>query len=95
MKSCFVSRREMTVKGYSQQLQFIQDCELFIILFNFSCRAFNFSLKLYAIIKIRAKLKIAQLANFPLLPRRLAVCLDSSNLQEDKSSSGCDLWCCN
>ena len=54
------------MKGYSQQLQFIQDCGLFIILVNFACRDFNVSLKLYAIIKFRAKLKIAQLANFQL-----------------------------
>ena len=81
------------MKGYSQQLQFIHDCGLFIILFNFACRDFNVSLKLYAIIKIRAKLKTAQLANFLLLSRQLTCCCDSSNLQEDKSSYGCDLWC--
>ena len=81
------------MKGYSQQLQFIHDCGLFIISFNFACRDFNVSLKLYAVIKFREKLKTAQLANFLLLSRQLIVCLDSSNLQEDKSSSGCDLWC--
>ena len=43
------------MKGYSQQLQFIHDDGLFIISFNFSCRDFNASLKLYAVIKIRAK----------------------------------------
>ena len=80
------------MKGYSQQLQFIHDCGLFIISFNFACRDFNASLKLYAIIKFIAKLKTAQLANFPLLSRQLTVCRDNSNLQEDKSSSGCDLW---
>ena len=81
------------MKGYSQQLQFIHDCGLFIISFNFACRDFNVSLKLYVIIKFRAKLKTAQLANFPLLSRQLTVFRDNSNLQEDKSSSGCDLWC--
>ena len=81
------------MKGYSQQLQFIHDCGLFIILFNFACRDFNVRLKLYAIIKFRAKLKTAQLENLTLLSRQLTVCRDSSNLQEDKSSSGCDLWC--
>ena len=55
------------MEGYSQQLQFIHDCGLFIISFNFSCRDFNVSLKLYAVIKIREKWKISQLANFPLL----------------------------
>ena len=55
------------MKGYSQQLQFIHDCGLFIISFNFACRDFNVSLKLYAIIKFRAKLKTVQLENFPLL----------------------------
>ena len=81
------------MKGYSQQLQFIHYCGLFIISFNFACRDFNVSLKLYAVIKFRAKLKIAQLANFPLLSRQLTVCRNSSNLQEDKSSSDSDLWC--
>ena len=52
------------MKGYSQQLQFIHDCGLFIISFNFTCRDFNVSLKLYDMIKFRAKLKTAQLANF-------------------------------
>ena len=54
------------MKGYSQQLQFIHDDRLFNISFNFSCRDFNASLKLYAVIKIRAKLKTAQLADFLL-----------------------------
>ena len=49
------------MEGYSQQLQFIHDCGLFIISFNFSCRDFNVSLKLYAVIKIRVKWKIAKL----------------------------------
>ena len=57
------------MKGYSQQLQFIHDCGPFIISFNFSCLDFNVSLKLYTVIKSRAKWKIAQLANFPLLCR--------------------------
>ena len=74
------------MKGYSQQLQFIHDCGLFIISFNFACRDFNVSLKLYAVIKFRAKLKTAQLANFLLLSRQLTVCRDSSNLWEDKLS---------
>ena len=43
------------MEGYSQQLQFIHDCGPFIISFNFACRDFNVSLKLYAVIKIRAK----------------------------------------
>ena len=52
------------MKGYSQQLQFIHDCELFIISFNCACHDFNFGLNFCAVIKFRAKLKIAQLANF-------------------------------
>ena len=98
------------MEGYSQQLQFIHDCGLFIISFNFASRDFNVSLKLYAVIKIRGKWKIAQLANFPLLSRQLTVCCNSSNLQGDKSltvcrnssnlqgdksSPGCDLLCFN
>ena len=55
------------MEGYSQQLQFIHDCGLFIISFNFACRDFNVSLKLYDVIKFRAKWKISQLVNFPLL----------------------------
>ena len=39
------------MEGYSQQLQFIHDCGLFIISFNFAYRNFNVSLKLYAVIK--------------------------------------------
>ena len=74
------------MKGYSQQLQFIHDDGLFIISFNFACRDFNASLKLYTVIKIRAKWKIAQLASFLLLSRQLTVCRDSSNLWEDKLS---------
>ena len=54
------------MKGYSQQLQFIHDDWLFNISFIFACRDFNSSLKLYAVIKFRAKLKTAQLANFLL-----------------------------
>ena len=54
------------MKGYSQQLQFIHDCGLFIISFYFSYRDFNVRLKLYAVIKFRAKLKTAQLENFLL-----------------------------
>ena len=54
------------MKGYSQQLQFIHDCGLFILSFNFACHDFTISLKLYVVIKFRAKLKTVQLANFPL-----------------------------
>ena len=54
------------MKGYSQQLQFIHDCGLFNVSFNFACRDFNASLKLYAVIKFKAKLKNTQLANFLL-----------------------------
>ena len=83
------------MEGYSQQLQFIHDCGHFIISFNFACRNFNVSLKLYAVIKIREKWKIAQLENFPLLSRQFTVCHNSINLQGDKSSPGCDLLCFN
>ena len=72
------------MKGCSQQLQFIHDCGLIIISFNFSCRDFNVSLKLYAVIKFRAKLKTAQLKNF-------LFCRDIFNLWWDKSSLGSDI----
>ena len=54
----------MIVKGDSQQLQFNHYYGLFITSFNFACRDFNVKLKLCAVIKFRAKLKTAQLANF-------------------------------
>ena len=79
------------MKGYSQQFQFIHDYGLFIFSFNFACRDFNASLKLYAVIKFRAKLKIAQLANFHLMSRHKIVCRDIFNLWWDKSSLGCDI----
>ena len=53
------------MKVYSQQLQFIHDCGLFIISLNFTCR--DFRLRMCVVIKFRAILKIAQLAIFPLL----------------------------
>ena len=56
----------MIVKGDSQQLQFNHYCGLFITSLNFACRDFNVRLKLCAVIKFRAKLKAAQLANFLL-----------------------------
>ena len=56
----------MIMKGDSQQLQFNHYCGLFITSLNFSCRDFNVRLKLCAVIKFRAKLKAAQLANFLL-----------------------------
>ena len=80
------------MKGYSQQLQFFHDCGLFIISFNFVCRDFNVSLKLYVVIKFRAKLKIAQLANFHIMSRHKIVCRDILNRWWDMSSLGCDLW---
>ena len=59
----------MIMKGDSQQLQFNHYCELFITSLNFACRDFNVRLKLCAVIKFRAKLKAAQLANSPLMSR--------------------------
>ena len=56
----------MIMKGDSQQLQFNHYYGLFITSLNFACCNFNVRLKLCAIIKFRAKLKAAQLANFLL-----------------------------
>ena len=56
----------MIMKEDSQQLQFNHYCEQFITSLNFACRDFNVRLKLCAVIKFRAKLKAAQLANFIL-----------------------------
>ena len=65
-KVVFASRKEMIMKGDSQQLQFNHYCGLFITSLNFACRDFNVRLKLCAVIKFRAKLKAAQLAKFLL-----------------------------
>ena len=81
----------MRVKGDSQQLQFNHYCGLFITSLNFACRDFNVRLKLCAVIKFRAKLKTAQLANYPLMSQHKIVCRDILKLWEDKLSSGCDI----
>ena len=57
----------MIMNGDSQQLQFNHYCGLFITSFTFACRDFNVKLKLCDVIQFRAKLKVAQLANFPLM----------------------------
>ena len=51
----------------------------------------KFRPQLCAVIKFRAKLKAAQLANFPLISRHISVCRDISKLWEDKLSSSCDI----
>ena len=51
----------------------------------------KFRLLLYAVIKFRAKLKAAQLANFSFMSLHIIVCRDISTLWEDKLSSGCDI----
>ena len=51
----------------------------------------KFWLQLCAVIKFRAKLKAAQLANFPLMSRHIIVCRDISKLWEDKLSPGGDI----
>ena len=48
----------MIMKQDSQQLQFYHYCGLFITSLNFACRDFNVKLKLCAVIKFRAKLKV-------------------------------------
>ena len=83
----------MIMEGVSQQLQFNYDCGLFIISFICACRDSNITLKLCAVIKFRAKLKVAQLANFLLMSRHKIVCRDILIHWEDKSSSGCDIRC--
>ena len=44
-----------------------------------------------AVVKFRAKLKVAQLANFSLMSRLIIVRRDMSKLWEDNKSSGCDI----
>ena len=48
-------------------------------------------LKLYDVIKFRAKLKTAQLAIYPSMSRHKIVCRDILKLWEDKLSSCCDI----
>ena len=79
------------MKGVSQQLQFNHFCWLFITAFNCACRDLNFRLQLCDVIKFRAKLKAAQLANFSLMSRLIIVCRDIIKLWEGKLSSGCDI----
>ena len=43
------------------------------------------------VIKFRAQLKAAQLANISFMSRHIIVCRDISKLWEDKSSSDCDI----
>ena len=64
------------MKQDSQQLQFNHYCGLFITSFTFSYHDFNVKLKLCDVIKFRAKLKVAQLENFPLMSRHTNVCRD-------------------
>ena len=78
------------MKRDSQQLQFNHHCGLFIISLNFACQDFNVRLKLCAVIKFRAKLKAAQLANSPLMSLHMIVSRDILKLWEYKLSSGCD-----
>ena len=70
----------MIVKGDSQQLQFNHYCGLFITSFTFACCDFNVKLKLRAVIKFRAQLKAAQLANFSFMSRHIIVCRDINEL---------------
>ena len=78
----------MIMKGDSQQLQFNHYCGLFIISLNFACRDFNSVLQMRTVIKFRAKLKVAQLANFPLMSRQLTACRDITQWWEDNNSLG-------
>ena len=66
----------MIRKQDSQELQFNHYCGLFVTALNFACRDFNVKLKLCDLIKFRAKLKVAQLANFPLMKGQLTACRD-------------------
>ena len=81
----------MILEGVSQQLQFNHYCGLFITFLNCVCRDFNVRLQLCAVIQFRAKLKVEQLANFPLMSRHIIVCRDISKLWEDKLSTGYDI----
>ena len=79
------------MEGVSQQLQFNHYCGLFITSFICACRDLNFRLQLCAVIKFRANLIVAQLANFSLMSRLIIVFRNISKLWEDNKSSGCDI----
>ena len=79
------------MEGVSQQLQFNHYCGLFITSFICACRDLNFRLQLCDVIKFRANLIVAQLANFSLMSRLIIVCSDTSKLWEDTKSSGYDI----
>ena len=81
----------MVVEGVSQQLQFNHYCGLFITSFICICRDLNFRLQLCAVIKFRAKLKVALLAHFSLMSRLIIVCRDISKLCEDNISFDYDI----
>ena len=81
----------MIKKQDSQHLQFNHYCGLFITSLNFACRDFNVKLKLCAIIKFMAKLKVTQLENFPLMSRQLTACRDITQWWEDNKSLGRDI----
>ena len=81
----------MVVEAVSQQLQFNHYCGRFITSFICACRDLNFIMLLCAVIKFRAKLKAAQLANFSFMSGHIIVCRDISKLWEDKLSPGCDI----
>ena len=81
----------MVVEGVSQQLQFNHYRGSFITSFICACRDLNLKLLLCDVIKFRAKLKAAQLANFSFMSRHIIVCRNISKLWEDKLSSGCDI----
>ena len=54
------------MEGVSQLLQFNNYCGLFITSFICACRDLNFRLQLCAVIKFRAKLKVASWHTFLL-----------------------------
>ena len=62
------------MEGVSQQLQFNHYCGLFITSFICACRDLNFRQQLCVVIKFRAEIKVALLANFSLMSRLIIVC---------------------
>ena len=91
MKSCICSqeRDEREDRFSTVAIQSLLWAIYYLTLFRLS--RLQFRLQMRAVIKFRAKLKVAQLENSPFMSRHHTACRDITNLWEDNSSSGCDI----
>ena len=91
MKSCicFQERDDSERRFSTVAIQSLLWAIYYLIYFRLS--RLQFRLLMCAFIKFRAKLKVAQLANFPLMSRQLTSCSDITQWWEDNKSLGCDI----